>query len=134
MNISKNEQIIINLLKKNNILFKREQSFEGLKGFKNYLRFDFVIYDRKDYSIEYFLEVNGEQHYKEIMAWGGKHGLQKRKEYDRKKITFALNHNIPLICLPYWDINSDLTYEKIITNSAYKASSIWHNDRVILGR
>lgn len=130
MKTSKYEERIIQLLKGNDILFKREQTFEGLKGFKDFLRFDFVVYKRKDYSIDYFLEVNGIQHYKEIPFWGGKHGLQKRKEYDRKKMSYALNHNVPLICLPYWDIDDSLTYEKLITNPQYKVDSIWHNDKI----
>lgn len=130
MQTSKYENKIIQLLKENNILFKREQSFEDLRGFKDLLRFDFIIYNRKDYSIDYFLEVNGEGHYKEIQSWGGKRGFQKRREYDRKKMSYALSHNIPLICLPYWDINDSLTYEKLITNPEYKVESIWHNDKI----
>jgi len=130
MKISNYEQTVINILKSNNILFKREQSFVDLKGFKEHLRFDFIIYNRYDNSIAFLLEVNGEQHYKEISIWGGKRGLQQRKEYDRKKISYALIHNIPLICLPYWEINNNLTYTKIISNSSYRATSIWHNDQI----
>lgn len=130
MKTSKYEQQIIELLKANNVLFKREQKFEGLKGFKDNLRFDFVIYNREDYSIDCFIEVNGIQHYKEVSVWGGKHGLQKRKEYDRKKMSYALSHKIPLICLPYWDINEQLTFEKLMSNPQYKVTSIWHNDKI----
>ena len=130
MRSSSYEQFIIDLLKKNKINFKREQTFDGLKGFKADLRFDFVIYNQ-DGTIKYFLECNGEQHYKEIPAWGGKRGLQKRLEYDRKKMAYALAHNIPMICLPYWDINSSLTYDKLISNSDYKVKTIWHTDNII---
>lgn len=128
--MSKYEEKVLRLLEENDILFKREQTFEDLKGFKGLLRFDFVIYKRENYLIDYFLEVNGEQHYKEIAAWGGKRGFQKRKEYDRKKIAYALNHNIPLICLPYWEIDNELTYMKLISNPDYKVQSIWHNDKI----
>jgi len=132
MKISNYEQTVIDILKRNNVLFKREQSFKDLKGFKDFLRFDFIIYNRTDASIAFLLEVNGEQHYKEITAWGGKRGLQKRREYDRKKMAYALVHDIPLICIPYWAINNSLTYEQILTNPLYRVKSIWHNDNMIL--
>lgn len=127
---SQYEKFICKLLNDNNILYKREQIFLGLKGNKDYLRFDFVIYNRKNYEVEFLLEVNGEQHYKPIPHWGGLKGLQKRKEYDRKKMSYALAHNIPLICLPYWDINEELTYLKVINEPKYKVATIWHNDNL----
>lgn len=128
MNTSNYEQTIINILKAKQIPFKREQSFYGLRGFKQPLRFDFVTYNA-DGTINSFIEVNGEQHYKEIPAWGGQKGLLKRKEYDRKKMAYSLANGIPLYCLPYWDINSKLTYDKITNTSDYLVKSIWHADR-----
>lgn len=130
MKTSNYEQIVIDILKKNKINFKREQTFYGLKGFKNPLRFDFVIYDSEG-KIKYFIEVNGEQHYHAYSHWGGERGLLKRKEYDRKKMGYALANNIQMICLPYWDIKNTLTYEDITTNKKYLVKSIWHSDKLI---
>ena len=131
MKTSQYEQAIIKLLKDNEVLFKREQTFQGLKGHKDFLRFDFVIYDRETYKILFLLEINGKQHYEEIAAWGGLRGLQKRQEYDRKKMAFALANKIPLICLPYWDINENLTYEKLINTPEYCVKTIWHNNNIL---
>jgi len=127
MKTSSYEAIVIFLLKKNKIIFKREQAFEDLKGKKYLLRFDFVVFDKKTNEISYILEVNGEQHYKPISIWGGLSGLKKRQGYDRKKIAYSLAKKIPLVCLPYWDINKSLTYEDIINNPEYLVKSIWHN-------
>lgn len=131
MKTSKYEQHITNLLNMNNVIFQREYSFSDLKGFKESLRFDFVIYNPKTKVIDFLLEVNGEQHYKEISIWGGKRGLQKRQEYDRKKMSYALSHHIPMICIPYWVINKELTYAQILTNPEYRVTSIWHNDKIL---
>lgn len=132
MATSKYEAYVLNLLNQEGVLFKREQSFSDLRGFKGCLRFDFIVYNRKDYSIAYFLEINGEQHYKAVSSWGGEKGLKKRQEYDRKKMSYALAKNIPLICVPYWDVNENLTYKKLVSELSYKVRSIWHNDSLFI--
>lgn len=124
MRTSSYETIVHNILKRGNIYFEKEQSFIGLKGNRDYLRFDIVVYEKG--HIKCLIEIQGEQHYKETRGWGT--NFKRQKEYDRKKIAFALSNNIELICLPYWDINDKLTIEQIFNNPDYKAKSIWHND------
>jgi hypothetical protein len=39
-------------------------------------------------------------------------------------------HQIPLIRIPYWDLE-ELTLEKVLTNSAYRVQTKYHNDNLI---
>lgn len=45
-------------------------------------RIDFSFPELKN---KVFIEVHGEQHFKEVKHWGGKEGLEKRKILDRNK-------------------------------------------------
>lgn len=128
--MSKYTDVVEALLKEKHIQYKKECTFEGLRGNKFPLRFDYVIY--KDNKIFCFLEVNGEQHYTEVQSWGGKSGLKKRQEYDRKKMRYALANNIPLYCIPYWQITKDFSYENIFQPKNL-VKSIWHNDLIKKG-
>jgi len=57
------------LLKKN-IEFKREYSFEELKGFNNgKLRFDFAIFNKN--ILQGLIEFQGEQHFYPVKTFGG---------------------------------------------------------------
>ena len=46
-------------------------------------------------------------------------------ELDRRKNGFCLINNIPLIRIPYWDLE-ELTLKKILTNSEYNSSFPFH--------
>ena len=123
--MSLGEEKIAKLLKENKIYFEREKSFPGLKR-KDFFRFDFAIYD-KNYNISALIEFDGEQHFKEVKLFGGKSGFKKTMAHDRAKNKYCLVHNIPLIRIPYYDLDKiNLNY--IFENEDYKVKNKNHND------
>ena len=127
---SKLEIKVEEILRQNNISFKREVSFSDLNGCGNTpLRFDFVIY--KNNKIFCIIETDGEQHFKFIKHFHKTiFGFKKSLEWDRKKNKYCLVNNIPLLRIPYWDYDS-LTFKKIFTESSYKVTTKYHNDNLI---
>lgn len=127
--MSKGEEKVAKLLKKRHLFFKREVSFPDLNSLKgNQLRFDFAVY--KQGKLVCLIEYDGEQHFhrvpffqKTIMEF------KQTQEWDRRKNSYCLRKNIPLIRIPYWDYDS-LTLEKILTNPNYRVKDKFHNDRL----
>ena len=126
---SKGEQKIINLLRRGGIKFQREVSFNDLVGKKKVnLRFDFGIYQNG--KLIALLEFDGAQHYEYVPYFHKTiSGFKRAQERDRLKNKYCLKHNIPLIRIPYWDLNI-LTLNKIFTESSYKVRSMYHNDDI----
>ena len=97
---------IYNILSNNNIPFIDEYSFIDLPK----SRFDFALIEDK--QVIRLIEFDGEQHFKDIPSWGGLELQQKR---DQIKNQYALNHNIPLVRIPYWE-RDNITLEMLIGN------------------
>lgn len=110
--MSKGEDKVEKLLRTHNVKFKREVSFAGLNGAKHEpLRFDFVVYIGN--KIFCCIEVDGEQHFKYVPFFHkNKTKFWRQKEWDRKKNLFCLTHHVPLIRIPYYDLDS-LTFYSI---------------------
>ena len=90
---SRGEQYVEKLLSDNNIDFKQEYSFDGLKD-KKPLRFDFaVIKDSKIVCIE----IHGSQHYDKYNGYYKEEMIQ----HDILKEQYCKEHNIPLLILDY---------------------------------
>lgn len=127
---SKGEKKIMEILKQNRIIFKREVSFEDLNGLKNApLRFDFAIY--KKGKLICLLEYDGSPHFqftkhfhKDIFAF------RKAQEWDRRKNAYCLARKIPLIRIPYWDYDK-LDFKKIFCTPEYVVKNKYHNDFLI---
>lgn len=89
------EYNILKILKANNIPYIKEYHPEDLD---RKLRFDFYISTEKPY----FIEFDGKQHYSAYTTWSTTllefEDLQHR---DQIKNTYCLEHNIPLIRIPY---------------------------------
>lgn len=100
---SKTELFIANLLRENNIMFIQQYSFEDLiteSGTR--LRFDFGII--KNNQLAYLIEYDGEQHFPEKIqssGWNTKENFEKTQKRDIIKNRYCVNHNIPLIRIPY---------------------------------
>lgn len=118
--MSKLETHIMNILYKENISYEREKTFYDLGGGK--FRFDFYLPD-----LNYVLEINGMQHYKNI--YNDRQKFLKGQEHDRRKISYCLANNINIYLIPEWDIYSISTFEECIQDE-YLARSRWHNDQV----
>lgn len=97
---SKGEFQIEQLLKENNIPFIREYSFDDLKSLKGWpLRYDFFV------NNSYLIEFDGEQHFKKENTFSHDN-FEERMNNDKMKTDYALNHNIPLIRIPYTKLNN----------------------------
>lgn len=106
--ISKGEQKIINILDSANISYIREYKPLDL-GNK---RFDFAILNDNNQIIR-LIEFDGEQHYKES-NWE-REKLSRTQESDKIKNEYALTSNIPLIRIPYWELNN-LNFELLFSD------------------
>ena len=98
----------------NNISYKKEYTFDDLKGKRNrFLRFDFGIL--KDNILIRLIEFDGQQHYSiRTGIWGeSEESLIERQHRDKEKNEYALSHNIPLVRIPYWE-RDNITLEMLM--------------------
>jgi hypothetical protein len=125
---SKGEQKIINILQRHNIKCRREIEFSDLKGSHGApLRFDIGVYNNQNQLI-CLIEYDSEIHFQFVKFFHKTiTNFNKRKGYDRIKNRYCIRKNIPLIRIPYWDLEN-LTFEQIFNNPAYRVRSIYHND------
>lgn len=130
MKQSKGEQAIAKLLRSNGINFKTEISFQDLTSLKgNLLRFDFAVI--KNGKLVCLIEFDGEQHFKYISHFHKTiANFRQAQEWDRRKNSYCLRKNIPLIRIPYWDLEN-LTFNKLMTNPSYRVKDKFHNDYLI---
>ena len=105
--LSYNESKIAALLRQAQINFKEQYVFYDLSSTGrscDNLPFDFAIFNN-DNQLLYLLEYDGEQHFLRTHAWNDK-SFTKTIENDTLKNNYCFLHNIPLIRIPYWKINS----------------------------
>lgn len=101
------EANIANILSANQIEFIQEYKPQEL----DMLRFDFYLphYNR-------LIEFDGKQHYQPCGgSWDNKDNLQCRQARDKIKNNYALEHQIDLIRIPYWE-RDNITLEMILGN------------------
>ena len=95
---SKGEQRINNWLKKHSINFIPQKEFDNLIGLGNgNLSYDFYL-PKQNLLIEYqgaFHDGTAQLQTKE--------DFEKQKEHDKRKKEYAINHNIKLLEIWYWD-------------------------------
>lgn len=121
MTTSKGEQLIINLLKENKIHFEREKVFKDC--YNGLYRYDFYL---PDFNI--LLEYNGEQHYSYTKKFFQKKSdFLKAQERDRRKISYALAHNMKIYCIPFWEEKNIKSFEDLFNNK-FLAKTKFHND------
>lgn len=94
------EKKITNFLGEHNIHFERQVSFKELIGDSNLLFYDFYLPDHK-----MMIEYDGIQHSKPVKFFGGEIKFLKQKEYDLKKIKYAINNGYRLLKLTYNTLN-----------------------------
>ena len=117
--MSKFEDKIVSLLKKDKIKFIREKTFKDLHN--GLYRYDFYLPE-----LNIICEVNGEQHYYEV--WGGRAKLLHQQENDRRKISYALANNIKMYIIPYWE-KENIKKSQDIFQDKFLVKSKWHNDK-----
>lgn len=109
------ETVIQQILEAHHVEYKREYSFDDLRGPNNgLLRFDFAIFENN--QLQYLLEFDGRNHFAIPEGkWGNYYTLQDIQEKDRKKNDYCLSHNILLKRIPYTE-GYNFTYEDIISD------------------
>lgn len=98
------------VLQNNEIIFEQEKIFIDLQyqDTKQYPRYDFYLpeYNR-------LIEYDGEQHFKTSGWDNDKNTLELRRKRDILKNEYAINHNIDLVRIPYFERNN-ITLEMLL--------------------
>lgn len=102
------EQTIKQLLDKNNIAYDTEKIFKDCRC-DSPLRFDFYIPE-----LNMLIEMQGEQHFKEVKFWGGKEGLQKRQERDKIKEDYCKRNDYNFLAIAYNEDIEERVNEEIV--------------------
>lgn len=99
---SRGEKLIHAYLRKNNIDFVPQKTFDKLVGVGGgCLSYDFYIP-----SLNLLIEFQGIQHEKPIDIFGGETQFAVQREHDLLKRQFATNNNIELLEVWYYDIEN----------------------------
>lgn len=100
---STGEQIIAQFLNQNNIPFKKEVTFKDLKD-KDYLRFDFGVYDNNKKLLG-LIEFQGYQHFKKDIKFFNNFSYNDIRKRDLMKEEYCYNNNINLLLLYQGDVH-----------------------------
>jgi len=110
---------LINQDKYNNNYYIPQMKYEGLVGLGNgLLSYDFCI---PKYNL--LIEYDGEFHYKPIKKYKNEpikyaeERFKKQQEHDRRKNMYCQINNIPLLRIPYWEVQN---IEQILTDYLHK--------------
>ena len=102
------------ILENNDFNFKQEYSFPDLVSSSGRpLRFDFVVFD-DDGDIDFLIEYQGIQHYKQKSVYGGASGLAKQKYNDNLKRQYCRARGLRLLQIPYTD-DPIVSYDYIVS-------------------
>lgn len=101
------EYQISQLLDKNNIFYQQDIVLPELyKETGRRLRFDFILYDDDLTTPIRMIEFDGRQHIQGPESiWSNSDSLETITERDNIKNIFCLNHNYPLVRIPYTKLN-----------------------------
>lgn len=94
---STGERKISSILDEYQIQYECQKKFDDLKNI-NSLRYDFYLP-----SFNTLIEYDGQYHYQPIIS---KESFEKGKMRDELKNDYALEHNIKLIRIPYWEYDN----------------------------
>lgn len=106
---SKGANKIENMLKENNIRYRKEVTFSDLKDIR-LLRYDFAILDDKNNIIQ-LIEYDGEQHSQINSCL---FNTSELKKHDEMKNEYAKQHNIPLKRIDFSEIDNITSINQII--------------------
>lgn len=112
---SKGEKRVREFLEKTNINFIPQYEFDKLLGLGGKpLKFDFAVLNSMD-EIEFLIEYDGIFHYKKQYQ---DDAHEKIIEHDRRKNTFCISNDIPLLRIPYWEFeNTELIISTFINHN-----------------
>lgn len=122
--MSKGEEKICALLHKAKMDFEREKHFVDLK--QGLFRFDFYVMDV--HGAPAIIEYNGAQHYyPNSKFYHSRAEFLKQQNNDRRKISYCLSNNIPIYCIPFWELDH-LTSAADCFQPQFLATTRWKND------
>ena len=119
--ISRQEEIIENILKTKGVPFKRQYTFQDLRGKKYPLRFDFALLNDDEY-LKCLIEYQGAAHFYNVFKVSEQE-YESALRRDRMKIDYCKDHNIKLFELSKSD-NIAARLEEIISICASKQLSM----------
>lgn len=96
---SMSERRLENFFQGKGIRFLREYKFKDCKD-ERPLPFDFAILDKNDHPIV-LIELDGIQHYVPTFN----RNMEYVHRHDKTKTKYCSDHKIPLIRIPYWDLD-----------------------------
>lgn len=112
---SNGEIKIAKILMENNINFSEQYTFSDLIGENNIkLKFDFAIFEKN--KLVRLVEFDGEQHFNPQSFSQDENTFEKGRMRDKKKNEYCIQHNIPLVRIPYTELNN-LNLEMLLGNS-----------------
>lgn len=105
------EKKVREYLEEHAITFKPQQTFKDLWVTNEHspLKYDFAVKSRNGRQIYFLIEYDGIQHFEEVDFF--KMSLKEVQERDEKKNEYAKTNNIPLLRIPYTELNN---IEKIL--------------------
>ena len=109
--ISKGESRICAYLQENDIKYKQEKTFKGMKDM-GLLKCDFYL---PQYNL--VIEYNGIQHYEPVSVFGGEEGFLSSQKRDKIKAEYLKENNIDLLVIPYTEKKN---IEKILEEKLFK--------------
>lgn len=98
-NESKGEHIIREQLDKYGLNYNKQKSFDGCR-YRRKLKFDFCVENKL------LIEYDGVHHFKQVKSWGNDMSFDEIQIRSEIKDKFCIDKNIPLIRIPYWEINN----------------------------
>lgn len=119
------EKKVGELLLENGITYVREATFDTCRndgrtnGKRGKLRFDFEIIPGGD-DQRYFIEYDGEQHFKEVPLWDEYDSFDGRIQRDRIKDSWCAANGMPLIRIPYHRLKDLCIDDLRLDTSAYR--------------
>lgn len=102
---STGEKIISSILQEYNIPYQSQYVFDDFKlSTGGTPKFDFAIFTLKGKLLA-LIEYDGEQHFISTGGWNNSSCHNLTKQRDEEKNQYCFEHHIPLIRIPYTDLN-----------------------------
>lgn len=102
---STGEKLIEFALKSSNINYKTQYTFDDCITDNNAkCKFDFAVFTKEN-KLLCLIEYDGEQHYIATGGWNNADCHERTLIRDEIKNIYCIEHNIPLIRIPYYDLN-----------------------------
>lgn len=111
------------ILQENSIEYKKEFTVKEIGN----LRFDFALLENE--KVVRLIEFDGIQHYSDRSGvWNRNDSLERRQERDNRKNKWAIDNNIPLVRIPYWE-RDKITLEMRMSQSTDRLTGIAQGER-----